>query len=212
MTIYYRVEGGSGARGRSGRGGRRGKGDGEGPGARRAARRGGWQQADLPDAADAPAWFSGRLPDAWFTGQPAVTVDKDEIVVVGELGAPPAGEEEAAAATEGRISRFREETREERIAIAAEAEDRYGRTVSWGVRIGDVERLFTHLSVPVMTRLRQPERQVLDTLVDAGVARSRSDALAWAVKLVAEHSQEWLSQLRAAMSDVERLRSEGPQL
>ena len=49
---------------------------------------------------------------------------------------------------------------------------------------GDTSELFTPASVPVMTRLRQPERIVLDTLVDAGVARSRSDALAWAVRLV----------------------------
>jgi hypothetical protein len=63
-----------------------------------------------------------------------------------------------------------------------------------------------------MTRLRQPERQVLDTLVDAGVARSRSDALAWSVKLVGEHADEWLTKLRDAMKNVDDLRSEGPQV
>src|SRR5437870_7407918 len=50
----------------------------------------------------------------------------------------------------------------------------YRRKVSWGARIGDQEELFTTASVPIMTRLRMPERQVLDTLVEAGVARSRS--------------------------------------
>ncbi len=59
---------------------------------------------------------------------------------------------------------------------------------------------------------RQPERQVLDTLVDAGVARSRSDALAWSVRLVGEHAEEWLAKLRSAMSNVDDLRAEGPQL
>ncbi len=174
-------------------------------------RPGGWQQADLPPADDAANWFAGRLPSAWFVGAPEVTVDREEIVVVGEL--PPVdGQESSAAAAEGRISRFREDTRQERIAIALEAEQRYGRKVSWGASLGGHRQLFTHLAVPVMTRLRQPQRQVLDTLVDAGVARSRSDALAWTVALVGEHADQWLSELRAKMAEVDTLRSEGPKL
>jgi hypothetical protein len=134
-------------------------------------RRGGWQQAQQPDAGDA-----------------------------------------ADRASE-RVARFREETRSERMRIADEAEARYGRKVAWGVSVGESERiLFTHLAVPVMTRLKQPERQVLDTLVDAGVARSRSDALAWSVRLVGEHAEEWLAKLRDAMTAVDDLRAEGPQL
>ncbi len=101
------------------------------------------------------------------------------------------------------------------MRIADEAEARYDRKVAWGVDIGggdgEPERiLFTHIAVPVMTRLRQPERQVLDTLVDAGVARSRSDALAWSVRLVGEHADEWLGKLRDAMRNVDDLRAEGP--
>ncbi|HEY1969928.1 MAG TPA: hypothetical protein VGH89_18385, partial [Pseudonocardia sp.] len=115
-----------------------------------------------------------------------------------------------AAAAAGRIGRFREETREQRIEIASQAEHRYRRKVAWGARLGQTEELFTTLSVPVMTRLRQPERVVLDTLVDAGVARSRSDALAWAVKLVGEHADEWLTELRDAMAKVDELRGRGP--
>jgi hypothetical protein len=161
------------------------------------------------------AWFSGRLPDGWFTGTPDITVDREEILVVGDL--PALGEEftdEAAdaAAKAGRISRFREQTRDERIEIARQAEHRYGRKVAWGARIGSTEELFTTLSVPVMTRLRQPERLVLDTLVNAGVARSRSEALAWAVRLVGEHAEAWLNELRQAMSTVDDLRREGPNL
>ena len=177
--------------------------------------RGGWQQADLPPADDAKAWFTGRLPDGWFTGDVEVSVDREEIIVVGEL--PPLDEEftddaERAAAEAGRISRFREETREERIEIARQAEHRYRRKVAWGARLGSTAQLFTPLSVPVMTRLRQPERRVLDTLVDAGVARSRSEALAWAVRLVGEHAQQWLSELKQAMATVDGLRARGPQL
>jgi hypothetical protein len=186
-------------------------GRGRGPG------RGGWQQADLPSADDAAAWLQGRLPDGWFVGAPEVTVDREEILVVGEL--PPvegdfpdteAGRADRAAAVAGRISRFRESTREERIEIARQAEHRYQRKVAWGARIGDTVELFTVASVPVMTRLRQPERIVLDTLVDSGVARSRSDALAWAVKLVGQHADEWLSELREAMARVDELRAKGP--
>jgi hypothetical protein len=62
-----------------------------------------------------------------------------------------------------------------------------------------------------MTRLRQSERQVLDTLVDGGVARSRSDALAWCVRLVGANSGTWLADLRAALRTVEQVRGEGPE-
>jgi hypothetical protein len=178
-------------------------------------RPGGWQQAQQPDAGDAADWFAGRLPDGWFTGDPTVVVDREEITVIGRLPAPEGGEESEAHAS-GRTARFREETRAERMRIADEAEARYGRKVAWGVEVGDPsspERiLFTNMAIPVMTRLRQPERQVLDTLVDAGVARSRSDALAWCVRLVGEHTDEWLGKLREAMKTVDDLRSEGPQV
>jgi hypothetical protein len=177
--------------------------------------RGGWQQGEAPSAEDAAGWFAGRLPDDWFTSAPELTVDREEILIVGEL--PPLADEFAddaarSAAEAGRISRFREDTRDHRIEIARQAEHRYQRKVAWGARIGDTQELFTTLSVPVMTRLRQPERQVLDTLVDSGVARSRSEALAWAVRLVGEHADTWLTELRAAMSTVDDLRSKGPDL
>jgi len=177
--------------------------------------KGGWQQAEAPSADDASAWFAGRLPDGWFTGAPEVTVDREEILVVGELPAlegDQADDAARSAAESGRISRFREETRDERIEIARQAEHRYQRKVAWGARLGGSEELFTTLSVPVMTRLRQPERLVLDTLVDSGVARSRSEALAWAVRLVGQHADTWLGELRDAMSTVEDLRTKGPDL
>ncbi|WP_327142766.1 hypothetical protein [Nocardia sp. NBC_01327] len=184
---------------------------------REFGRPGGWQQADLPDAADASDWFAGRLPADWFTGPPTLEIDRDEIVVVGELPLPTpesAEGEDAAdvpqATREGLVSRFRESTRAARMQIAQEAQARYGRNVAWGVTAGDDRILFTHLAVPVMTRLRQPERKVLDTLIDAGVARSRSDALAWTVKLAGKHAEEWLDELRGAMRKVDDLRSEGP--
>ena len=184
-------------------------------GGRGFGRPGGWQQADLPPADDAAGWFAGRLPDEWFTGAPEVTVDRDEILVVGTLEAPAVEGGDAAAATAaeaGRISRFREVTRDDRIAIAREAEHRYGRKIAWGAACGGSRQLFTTLSAPVMTRLRQPERKVLDTLVDAGVARSRSEALAWAVRLVGRHADEWLTELRSAMESVVEVRGRGPNM
>ena len=62
-----------------------------------------------------------------------------------------------------------------------------------------------------MTRLRQPERQVLDTLVEGGVARSRAEALAWCVRLVGEHEQEWIAALREALDKVRQTRQAGPE-
>ncbi|HEV2451464.1 MAG TPA: hypothetical protein VGS62_06020 [Streptosporangiaceae bacterium] len=157
-------------------------------------------------------WFAGRLPDGWFAEGPEITADREEITVVGQLEDPPAGEGEAerAEVADGRIRRFREETREQRIQIAREAEHRFQRKVSWGARCGGRTVMFTTLSVPVMTRLRQPQRRVLDTLVDAGVARSRSEALAWCVKLVGQHEDSWLAELREALRHVEQVRSGGP--
>ncbi|GAA4223127.1 hypothetical protein FHR32_001858 [Streptosporangium album] len=159
-------------------------------------------------------WFSGRLPAEWFEGQPEVVLDREEIAVIGRLQPPALGDDvsevERAAAVEGGVERFREETRERRIEIALEAEHRFRRKVSWGVVVGDETVMFTTLSVPVMTRLRQSERRVLDTLVAAGVARSRSDALAWCVRLVGRHTDTWLTDLRDALQHVDRVRASGP--
>lgn len=160
-------------------------------------------------------WIHGRLPDDWFTEPVAVSVDRDEIVIVGRIAVPESeggSTEEAREAAIGRISRFREDTREQRIRIAREAEHRFDRKVSWGAVCGETRALFTNVAAPVMTRLRQPERRVLDTLVEAGVARSRADALGWCVRLVGEHAEEWLEQLRDAMTSVQRVRDQGPGL
>jgi Arc/MetJ-type ribon-helix-helix transcriptional regulator len=183
---------------------------------RRYGRPGGWQQADLPPADDVPSWLAGRLPDGLFDGPPEVTIDRDEILIVGTIPAPdlPPDTDPASRATaeSGRIARFREDSREARVGVAQQAERRYQRKVSWGVRCGGSDELFSTLAAPVMTRLRQPQRQVLDTLVGSGVARSRSEALAWCVRLVGEHAEAWLSELRQAMEQVDDLRARGPQL
>jgi hypothetical protein len=147
-------------------------------------------------------WFSERMPPHWNARGLEVLADQDEILVVVDLGEPPTD------ATRARM--FREQTRDERMAIAANAEATFGRKVSWGVCGGGETIVFTSASVPVMTRLRMPERGTLDTLIDAGVARTRSEALAWCVRLVGEHEREWIAELRAAFEAVEKVRERGP--
>ena len=171
-------------------------------------------RTEPPPTDDATGWITGAIPDGMYAEPPHIVIDRDEIIVWGRL--PQAGlaadatDADRAAAETGRINQHREDTRDRRIAVALQIEHRYRRKVSWGARCGDTEELFTHLSAPVMTRLRQPERLVLDTLVDAGVARSRSEALAWCVRLVGEHTTDWLSELRTAMASVDELRRRGP--
>jgi hypothetical protein len=160
------------------------------------------------------AWFAGRVPDTWFDGSPTIVIDSDEIQVVGTLAPPDlpagAGEDEVRVAEQARISGFREESRVARMRIADEAQPAFRRTVSWGAECGGSRVLFTTAGVPVMTRLRMADRRTLDTLIDAGVARSRSEALAWCVRLVAQHEAEWIRELRDAMSAVEEVRNRGP--
>ena len=165
-------------------------------------------------AQDISLWFAGMLPAGWFSGPPDVTNDGEEILVVGTLPdvelASGTSEDARAAARAARIDRFREETREERVKIAREAERQLKRKVAWGATCGDQTRIFTTLSVPVMTRPRMPERAILDTLVAGGVARSRSDALAWCVRLVGMHQADWIKGLRDAIVKVDEARNKGP--
>ena len=160
------------------------------------------------------AWFSGRVPGTWFESSPTIDIDDDEIQVVGTLAPPQlpegASEDEVRVAEQARITGFREESRGARMRIADEAQPAFRRTVSWGAVCGGSTVLFTTAGVPVMTRLRMGDRRVLDTLINAGVARSRSEALAWCVRLVAEHEAEWIQELRAAMAAVDEVRNRGP--
>jgi len=141
-----------------------------------------------------------RVPKGWFEGDPAVEWDDEEILCTGVL--PPPEEVDA----------FRESSRTERMAIAAEAELRFGRKMSWGATRGGLTTMFTTQSTPVMSRLRFRERAVLDTLIEAGVARSRSEAVSWCVKLVGRHEGDWLDELREALTGVEGVRNGGPTL
>ncbi|NNE11632.1 MAG: hypothetical protein HKN41_05225 [Ilumatobacter sp.] len=161
------------------------------------------------------SWFTGRLPDEWTAAAPpSIVADREEITITVTVDEPEladgATDADRAEAIAGRIAGFREDTRDRRMAIAREAEHRFERKVAWAVTVGDRTALFTHLAAPVMTRLRQPERMVLDTLVSANIARSRSDALAWCVRLVGRNVDEWLADLRQAMEAVDAVRAQGP--
>jgi hypothetical protein len=184
-------------------------------GGRRGGRRGGGTPPSGPEQERLiAAWFAGRIPEGWYEGPVSVDIDPDEIQVVGTLSAPElaegSGEEEVRVAEVARITGHREDTREARMRIADEAQPSFQRTVSWGAECGGSRVLFTTAGVPVMTRLRLADRRALDTLIDAGVARSRSEALAWCVRLVAQHEADWIQELRQAMTSVEEVRSRGP--
>lgn len=157
-------------------------------------------------------WFTPRITDL-FGGQADVTVDKEEITVVGPLPREIGGDADAGSGASGEsaVAEYRERTRAARIEVAQDAEALFRRKVSWGVTDADDVILFTHLAVPVMTRLRQSERRVLDTLVAGGVARSRSDALAWCVRLVGRHEEDWIARLREALRSVDEARATGPE-
>ncbi len=159
-------------------------------------------------------WFVGRLPDDWFEGRPEFRIDRDEILLIGSL-APPSLESDdsdavKAAAVESKVDGFRKRTRKHRIEIAKQAERTFEKKVSWGVACAGDEYLFATLAAPAMTRLRMDERRVLDLLIDAGVARSRSEALAWCVRLVGANEADWLSDLNEALEAVREARSSGP--
>jgi hypothetical protein len=147
-------------------------------------------------------WFASRIPSHWGAKGVEVAFDQDEMLVIVDL-------DESSRDLKS-LHRFREATRDERVEIATEAEKHFSTRVSWGARAGDLLVTFTTYSVPVMTRLRMPERQVLDTLINSGVARSRSDALAWCVRLVGENEKDWMEALRSAFEAVATERDRGP--
>lgn len=177
-------------------------------------------------------WFSDHLPTQWCAQAPEVLVDDEEILVICPLApvaAEAVGEDPAESSPGGghlegepaldapdeaqrRLADFRADTKPERMALAQEAQALFRRQVSWGARYGPERQLFTTLALPVMTRLRLPERSTLDTLIESGVARSRSDALSWCVRLVATHESDWIDELRSALTDVRRVRQRGPRV
>jgi len=165
----------------------------------------------LSDAHAIHSWFLERIPATWFCAPPESRVDRDEIVIMGSLALRSELRGDTHAQLEI-LRRFRDKTRLERIRMGHEAETLFGRQVSWGATCGTAQEMFSTVGLPVMTRLHMDERAVLDALVEAGVARTRSQALAWCVKLVHKHEGTWIGELKQAVSRVEEIRDAGPQL
>src|SRR5215472_4414045 len=96
------------------------------------------------DLSQIQGWFAGRLPDGWYSGVD-VSIEDDQIVVLGKLSEEglPAEDSAKEGFAAGRIGRFREETRGSRIGIAREAEERFGKHVTWGATLGGVTKRFT---------------------------------------------------------------------
>jgi hypothetical protein len=155
------------------------------------------------------AWLTEQLPPDLRAAPPQVAIYDDEIVLV-LCPQPPAlpGDDEDARRIAERmlIARLREESRPLRMRLADALQTRYSRPVSWGMRLGDSEALFTARTAPVMTRLDRREREVLDTLVAAGVAETRSAALAYCVRVFASEHGDWLAELRGVIAQVQEAR------
>ena len=159
-------------------------------------------------------WVSGALPPDLYQGPPSIDVDVDEILVVGDVGAPEVPEgldaQGTTAAEQARIARFREETRDRRIAVARQAEARYGRPISWGATAGATTERFTSVHARIATRLGLDHRKVLDRLVAAGIAKSRGQALAWCVDLVQKNEEAWLTRLKEALDTLGQTAADSP--
>lgn len=156
-------------------------------------------------------WVQDRMPAALLASVPEVARYEDEVVVVLPIAAAPAAEEQDDGARRQQeyrqIAEQREVTRPLRMKLARELQKQLGVPVSWGMRVGVSEALFTTRSAPVMTRLGRAERDVLDTLVAAGVADTRSSALAYAVRAFAAEHADWLAEVRAAIAQVDQVRA-----
>ena len=145
---------------------------------------------------------------------PHIEVDRGEMRVFGDDGAPEVPDgldaEGIAAAEQARIDRFRVETRDRRIAVARQAEARYGRPISWGATSGATIRHFTTVHAFVPTRLDFEQRRVLDHLVDAGIAKNRGQGLAWCVDLVRQNEEGWLTRLQEALDTLNETADAAP--
>ncbi len=166
------------------------------------------------DTATIQSWFDSHVDEDWGAEKVTIKSDDDEILaivkVATDAGDLPEESDDKEVAIKRIARHFRKATRQSRMSVAESAQDLFDRKVSWGVQAGEDTYLFTHVTAPAMTRLRISEREVLDTLVDSGVATSRSEALSWCVKFVRDNESEWLDSLKEAFKSVEKVRNEGP--
>lgn len=143
-------------------------------------------------------WFGPRLAARGLPEPDQVEVDRDEILLVVPLP------------HNVNAAEFRESTRSQRMTWAREAEETFGRKVSWGTLRDGARRLFTTVRAPVTAQLAMAERRVLDTLISAGLATDRADAVGHCIRLVGEHEADWLGDLRDGVAAAPAGRPERP--
>lgn len=156
-------------------------------------------------------WLLHQLPPAITSCETEVTSDEDEMLVILHLDTSALGEtkeNERKRVEQACIVHYRAETKALRIQLAREIHEQYGYTVTWGMRAGKTIQFFTNNQKPVMTRLSYYERRVLDTLIAANVANTRSAALAYIVRTFAAEHQDWLDDVQEALVHVEQLRQQ----
>jgi Arc/MetJ-type ribon-helix-helix transcriptional regulator len=70
----------------------------------------------------------------------------------------------------------------------------------------DDEPEFLDGFTPVMVRLKAPELEIVDTLISAGIANNRAEAIRWALTRIGERPA--YIQVREHTRDIERLKAE----
>lgn len=157
--------------------------------------------------AEIQTWLAEQLPHELTAAPPEVRLYDDELVVTLQVAPPAADNGDEGELEQRLIARLRETSRPLRMQLARDLQHRLHVPVAWGMRCGATETIFTSRTVPVMTRLNRREREVLDTLVAAGVAETRSAALAYTVRAFAEAHGEWLDEVGIVIEQVQQVRS-----
>jgi hypothetical protein len=168
------------------------------------------ETATIKDPQELSRWLLSQLPASVAGGNPEITIEADELLIILNLNTDSLkGEGEALRKREQElIERQRSETRKLRIQLGRHLEQISGCVVSWGMRAGGTVQRFTMNTATVMTRLSAPERQVLDTLIAANVANTRSAALAYVVRTFAAEHQDWLNRVQEAARHMANLRTQ----
>jgi hypothetical protein len=167
------------------------------------------------DPDEIKSWLLEQLPSSVLASDPEINIESDELLVILHVAVDSVtGEGEARAQSErALIDRLRTETRALRIHLGRSINRTYGMIVSWGMQAGETLQRFTsNTTVPVMTRLTRTERHVLDTLIAANIANTRSTALSYIVRTFAAEHRDWLNEIQGVARHMARLRKQVPSL
>jgi hypothetical protein len=152
-----------------------------------------------------------QLPAHLLGEEPELTLEDDELLVVMQVntdGVTGEGKERRLGEQE-LIMRLRQESRALRIQLARAIHHDYGFVVSWGMRAGETLRMFTsNATKPVMTRLTREERKVLDSIIAANIANTRSAAISYIIRIYAREHQDWLQEVQLLSERMAQLRDQ----